>query len=862
MCVLSKVRSVVSGTQSLTGSLTKGPSSRISGRNNVNFSKKKAHVTTLFLNSNRREGGPSHRPGGPRSAPVPSLKQRTDALCSGLDLILEHHDAKSNVREALKVQCHSYLDTSLTEQIWLKRCKYLLSYPLARFLKNPLPPAPDTTFQPSGVLRGWMKARLIAFNPCNVHLWYSWFQAKRSTLPLSDSIVNETYDTHFATLTKPDPGDDETIEEIFNVPIFQKLLNKLQFKIGRSFKDGLFNLEMPKTSACFESTRASGGQIKALRRISGITAADESYRNGITSPEFHSMVYRPWVFTRDGTKKDLNLSRYCAYGSHEWATLPTTAGRILPTVPLSCTIQAVLEPNKIRVISKGNALPYYTCKPLQLLIHGLMKKVPCFRLIGRPLTALDIHDIASHVPEDRALSSLYRWCSVDYSAATDGLSWKYSSRIFMTILGALPLDFLRNAFNVLGPHVLHYPNPDGKGATCRGIQTNGQLMGSILSFVILCLANLGVFLLAFTRAMQRPCHEKILEDLLINGDDMVYAYPETVYHQNVDIGRKVGLEMSVGKAYTHREYLNINSQSVLYPLHKNKVDRKLKWVNYLNTGLFFGRHKVQGKKDDSPKYAEAHGIVQGEVQEGITANLNCLLEGALPGKEHALLKKSLETHASKIKQECSALSFRKTKISRNLFIPKALGGMGILPPQGWKYYISKTDMFLAHGMLKKYNLPYSTERPLPGVPITDLDDWVTTPWEMRYDNKEEERFPLHQIDFTNLKRLCRSPSFEFYIPNRYCQVSKEKSRTDPPPRRYARTGVSSDKLDFKEFDDLLSAAIDTSPVNDFGQDDDSFIAHCLDNRQSQLNEHYSDNVPLSSDFDIPDDIRTDLLPFF
>jgi len=836
MCVFSKIRSELPPDGPLKGGRqTTGPSRRTpSGGCNLNFTTKKAHVTTLF-NSNSREGSPSPGSVGKKSSTGPSLVQRTSALLGGLDLILEHHDAGSRIREALKVQCHSYLDTSLTEKIWLKRCKYLLSYPLARFLKNDLPPSPDCVFKPAGPLRKWMKARLNAFNPKNVHLWYSWFQAKRSTLPLSDSIVNETYDDHFKTLTSPDLGEEDIIEKIFQNYEFQTVLLKLKSGILRNFDKNSYIQEMPKQSACFEGKRKTGGQLDSLRDMVGLKSfnslSKDLRRSGVVEiipPEFHSMEYRPWVYSRQGTRTNFVQTRFCAYGREEWnSTIPALAKKLVPTVPLSCTIQAVLEPNKIRVISKGNALPYYTCKGLQLCMHSLLKKIPCFRLIGRPLTALDIHDIAAHVPNPRPDLSDYVWNSVDYSAATDGLSWKYSSRILKVLLSELPMEDQLNYFNVLGPHVLHYPN---KGEVDeRGLQRNGQLMGSILSFIILCLANLGVFLHSVDLAGYNSKH--ILENVLINGDDMVYAYPKIVYNANVSIGKSVGLEMSVGKAYNHREYLNINSQSVLYPLHKEVELRKLKWVNYLNTGLFFGRHKVQGRKDDGKQKTADHHT---KVKEGITPNLNCLLQGALPGKEHALLKKSLEVHKETINKECMALSHRKTPLKRNLFVPQVLGGMGIRAPEGWKFFLSKQDLHVANGIISSVpDLPFALERPLPGEPATILEDWKVTPWEDREqkDDSEEMRFPLKRIDYKALKTYCRSPDFEFYIPNRSAQIVK--TERPKPPRKAKYLHLDKDSLVNYDFHLALFEA-DPDLTNDFVKDTEDFFDKIKEERLNLL----------------------------
>lgn len=798
---------------------TKVPTSN--GESALNALRNGKHITLIFTREktrkknvckntirNRRGGSPPLGVSGSKSKETCSVVQRTDALTQGLDLILEHHNAKDLIRAALRKQCHDYLDNSPDESVWLKRCKYLLSYPLAKFLKNPLPPKPDVEFRPTGALRGWMKDRLNAFNPRNVHLWYSWFQAKRSTLPLSDAIIAQTYEKHLDTLTSPDPGDDVVIQKIFDNPCFLYVLNKLKSKINKSFGvrtqtesigDARLNFnyytklfqkfenEMPKTSACFETTRQFGGQATALREACGLYQTH--YRpvrkahvlGEVISPEFHSMVYRPWVYTSDGTKNNFVQTRYCAYGYSEWQNLPRILCQNELRSPLCCTIQAVLEPNKVRVISKGEALPYYSCKPLQLLLHKKMKKMPCFNLIGRPLLESDIARIATHVNENVDWEP--GWASVDYSAATDGLSYKYSGEIQRYLFSDIPPEYGNIAEMVLGPHRLFYPKSGKREIEERGTQTNGQLMGSILSFPTLCLANLGVYLQSFYETnpyadpgVRQYSYQQILNTVLINGDDMVYAGVKDTYDRNIEIGRKVGLEMSIGKAYFHREYLNINSQSVLYPLHKPLNNRSIKFVNFLNTGLFFGLHKVQKKSGIGEKPETALDVAAAHVKEkeGIVPNLNCLLEGSLPGRHHHLLMKSLKTHKETLRKECSARTHRGKPFTRNLFVSEKLGGMGVKAPEGFKFFISKTDQAIAHGCLKKFNYNYSLVRPVPGPEPEESTNWSDEPWQPRVTGDELDRpsYPYHKITFKGLKKILRSPVFEFYVPYNGCLTTR------------------------------------------------------------------------------------------
>lgn len=677
----------------------------------------------------------------PSGAPMAEsiLTQRTNALCRGLRLVLEHHAAGTEVLGCLNDQVHAYLDTSLDETVWLKRCKHLLTYPLAKYLRNDPPAPPDAQFAPAGRLRTWMKVRLLVFSRRNTHLWYSWFQAKRSTLPLSDLTIEKTYETHFATLSKEDTGDDATIGAIFQDPTFRYVLEQVRKSFISNYRSQpAFDEMSASTSACFEQTRGKGGQNGELSRLTGVLDS----RDG----ELERMIWTPAGYC--GGHRVLNpvFEVRRPYGSERWKTLRELLHGRDMSVPINCTIQAVLEPNKVRVISKGEALPYYSCRPIQKALHGAMRDMPPFRLIGRPFCPTDMIDLAAKSRPD------WEWFSVDYSAATDGLSWKYSGKIFRYLMQDLPQEEYDCAMAVLGPHRLHYPK--GRGPPVfRGLQRNGQLMGSILSFPILCLANLGTYLLTTQDSHPGWSHKERLNHVLINGDDMVYGAHPALWKKHVDIGEKVGLVMSVGKAYRHPVYANVNSTSIHYDLRQMPIGlarRDLRYeptpwqINYLNAGLFFGQHKVQEnvsqaeeEDDDVPeqhdsyamKLAQAH--LSQDPSRGLVVNLPCVLSGSLPGKQSQLLKKFLNEHGSKVADETFSIvktNGRWSKHTRNLFLPLSVGGMGVLAPVGWTFKVSKSDRHVAKACSLK---PYArtTQLPLPqGYPLQDVDDLVGAPY--------------------------------------------------------------------------------------------------------------------------------------
>jgi hypothetical protein len=763
------------------------------------------------------------------------ISDRTNALVRGLQFVMHHHRATAVMCRLMKEQVSTYLSSTKDEMVWLKRAKYLLCYPLAKYLRNELPPSPDSVPRFSGAFRRWMKARFNAYNRSNTHLWYSWLQCKRSALPVSDDLVEDAYKKHFETLTKHDPLEGYegglTLERFMRHPVFSKVLQKTANQIACIFRDD-FSERVASTSACFEASRSKGGQYASLRDICTTPSSREEILGEVEgrhtllfedepltklpfeypdTPEilreitglpeaslgkawdfsessecpnricFHKedkvftpflggdeLVSMQWIKVVDGGRLRQGVVQlYENCGRLWWETLAFWAQRDSWERDGKCdaVIQVVLEPLKMRIISKGNSLSYYRVKPFQKAMHTALRRWNCFRLIGRRISPTDLVDLMPQ-SESSWRSLQNKWASVDYSAATDGLSsllgHSILERLYSGIHATIRSDGTwdtRHAFKagfspadlhrVLGSHKLWYPKrvsrmrngqleKEWSTPELRGEQTNGQLMGSPLSFPILCLANLAVYC-----QVKDPQSIEELDSVLINGDDMLYVGDDIDWENHKRLSGSVGLEMSVGKSYLHHRYANVNSCSFDCKLTPGSTPWQ---IDYLNAGLVFGQHKVQVKESRERQAAADH-----HQSSDLVSNIDEILKGSLPGRQCDLLRSVLEARYKEARKDSFSMILEKGRkprsYHRNMFLPTVFGGLGVDAPVGWKFRITSEDRKVAMGRLLS-GLSFSVLPSLPGFELESLSS--VPPWIAK---QAEPDIPYFRVTERKMKNI-------------------------------------------------------------------------------------------------------------
>jgi len=637
-----------------------------------------------------------------RGLPQVGSISRTHELVDGCKMVLQLARATAEVQRSFCSQAHNYLG-NVSEAVFFKRAKYFLILPMSLFLKADPPKVPDLPFTPTGAWRRWMRSRLVLNNQ-NCWLWYSFLQAKRTAQPVSKALVHQTYLEHRETMLLPDPLPDVTFEKV------KLLLGPFLDQIGRRIHKEYsgdqrheFDFE-PSNSACWEETRSGGGAREALRSLVPALKSYSFDKSGkrLYPQEFLRMDFYPIVIINGTVHYNKMVEVFVDPPSirNEWIQTLShkLIGYRIPSIR-NCEIQAVLEPLKVRVISKGESLPYYYSKKLQHCIHTVLRGFPCFSLIGKTIELSDLTRCRDSGKEFWKFtnSDLLRHFSVDYSAATDGLSARLSHWILRKLVKDFPVSNQEVWLSVLAPHHCSYPDLryEGKILSVEPVdQQNGQLMGSILSFPVLCLANLGLYLLV----VDEKATKRVLDTVLVNGDDMYYYGPKGLWDDHVTLGKEFGLRMSPGKAYCHPRYANMNSA-----MFDMKNDR---YIPFFNGGLYKGQHKVLARVGDGSNSTQTIASVFNEMIRGVPVRSAC-----------DVTSQWLNHHRTALNIELKG---------RNLFIHESLGGMGQDAPANFKVGVTDWQRNLASSLLVEGKKLVPRTDPVIDIPeITpDLPCWA------------------------------------------------------------------------------------------------------------------------------------------
>ena len=207
---------------------------------------------------------------------------------------------------------------------------------------------------------------------------------------------------------------------------------------------------------------------------------------------------------------------------------------------------AIPEPLKVRMITKPEA-SMTVLKPVQEAMFEALKNWECFT----PCWCPEYYE-GEKPAINRLLNPGKLLLSGDYTNATDDLNMNASFVVMKEIakqfsdIPFLEEQILREG----GKHLIHYPPWT---MISSRVQENGQLMGSLLSFPILCILN------AFTMCKATGTDLNSVP-ALFHGDDIAASVTLDEFNKWKENAKNIGLSLSIGKNYLGPDWVSIDSQ--------------------------------------------------------------------------------------------------------------------------------------------------------------------------------------------------------------------------------------------------------------------------------------------------------------
>lgn len=565
---------------------------------------------------------------------------------------------------------------------WMKLCKYKLAvfyqYAQKDLLEDKqLPPSPlkNTTSHPLHLLGGragrFLRRMIRKTAPLRQVLLSSLLLIKTGMpRPDKDALLQAAQKTLAALVT---PRRTEWIHKPVVVPglgdyrrrhgivSFAELEEQVR-RTAREFFSGvrfgnhdLFATPItPSFSACYvRSRRAFGtfGELLDEGLLTTVPRRDLRLSSNVEE-EFIGSDQNPSVVLSgfDGMRDQFLRSYFDAL------KLAMHEDPIASAVPLA-------EALKVRVITKGPPLTQFVLKPLQRFMWRVLKDHPACSLIGDP-----IH-VAALAPRLGRLLEGQAWCSGDYSDATNQMDPRLSNAAWETVCDVCAVP---RALKSLGTRVLtgHWLEVDKKNGILMPQQW-GQLMGSIISFPILCIVNATVCRMAIEHDLDRDLTLS-RAPLMVNGDDCLFPVGPAGYAAWNLFGKMAGLSPSVGKVYYSKHFCNINSTTFEYD-GANPDDRQVfRRVDVIRLGLCFGMKRSIAEVEEEDEFRELRLLGNGqEWDSSIGAQHRALLFECPPSCYDRVHRKFLARNRE--------LLTTATEYLMPWYVPECYGGIGLQP---------------------------------------------------------------------------------------------------------------------------------------------------------------------------------------
>jgi hypothetical protein len=514
---------------------------------------------------------------------------------------------------------------------WIKFTKWKLASFYSVYTNQPLPPAPKGVFvlhgsnqnrgikvpdgsigdRPGalvgGILHRWLRARLASWTlEERLEFLFSIKRGSAKGMPRAsreylyksakatvDKLTTQKPAVPMVSLMKWSDFDESDVKVgAIDRPMIERELVRTVDELfeGKVLKmDDIYEPFFPSTSANYIRSRKDGGAVTEI--IDLIRDADLCLDTGVglfagekgmsgikwgivmdgEAGEFVSPGRMMWV--DDGELRSGFVKLYDVLRNEAENEEPVVSPVALP------------EALKVRVISKGPPFLNTFLKPIQRFCWKVLADHPAF-LVNRGVSEWALQNRLG-----AKLGKYVGYLSGDYSGATDELLPWVSECIVRAIgkrcnFSPLLVELMLRS---LTGHVFEDGRP----------QRNGQLMGSITSFPILCIANAALcrFSYEIGEAL-KFCSLKRWPGL-INGDDIVMRCRSRTRDFWAKITGFAGLLESVGKTYYSREFLEMNSRIFLRLAEgemradpdADRVTHRmcfLRAVGFVNLGLLYG----------------------------------------------------------------------------------------------------------------------------------------------------------------------------------------------------------------------------------------------------------------------------------
>jgi hypothetical protein len=331
-----------------------------------------------------------------------------------------------------------------------------------------------------------------------------------------------------------------------------------------------------------------------------------------------------------------------------------------------CRIAVIFEPLKVRPISAGEALRYGLGKAFQQPLWESLQRFPMFAFTGTPANCgLVSRQMSQMLPHERMIGSydpnFSQWKSSDFKGATNYMH----SDLTTVMLDEIYPDPLwrRIASDLVESHDIHYYDSSVKGRelVARVLQKSGQLMGSMISFPLLCCVNAAVTRLAYEARLKTRLSLRELP-VLINGDDLAMRTDSETLRYWMPLASAVGFTESPGKSYLSTEWVQINSRTYnMQGCSKGLI--AVQERPYVNFGIVEGFKKGIEVQDEPS--LELVAVRLGTVRDEFS------------GLRPTIRKRVIELFSTRYKERCNA-AFNKGLIPYvpSLTNPVELGGLG------------------------------------------------------------------------------------------------------------------------------------------------------------------------------------------